>query len=880
MKKLLIFFSSVFLLSGCGNQSAETIRYPYSQWTVGFSGHHLYWSYSDSLIMNASFISRPETGWEQWFEDLLDYRELALEKISVEEPFIKGYISSSEPAKIHFDKFGYDLNLKAGEKLSISGKIKSPETQVKIHLGYELKTKKQELSYVIRKAFDNADSISFFSTESPQFFNIDSDIPEFNADSFSITPVITIKAIKHAKKYPLTLTEITLEVEKSTARLKLKDLIEQQLVKEREYPKFKAHQDLLWMNQNYVMGFVFLWDNDFWDHTNQSFRVDHYCDKMQREFGGFNSVLIWHSYPNLGIDKKNQFDFLYNIPDGLDGFKTIVEEFHRKDIKVFITYNPWDLDTRRPENSDGRELSKIVNYCDVDGIFLDTWRSSTGVISIFSQERFLREEIEKDGKKVAFVTETLPEIKDLAGYNSLSGSWGQEINPFHYTDLSHIKWLLPWHKQYFIKRMKKNRKRELSHAWVNGQGVLVWENIFGTMNPWHAEDRQTLRKMNTIWKRFGEVYLTPEWKPLVIRNELACGSSWKVNGFKIWNIANITEKNEIEFKLEIDTTEGKYFYDIWNGAQVYPLSAYGTNHVSLKINDFSCLLQTDSTINHFHEILLAQQIETIKILPGIFEDRHIRELSLKKPVKYDYENQNDSLITPNFLKVPEGNYSFTTRHISREGACYPDEDAVDNHDLRVIDEKGYPEIIHTHSEYMGEYYIMPEVVTNGEFELFLTLSGYTPESKENFLKHWNGRECPDEIKNDPVVYVSLSDARAFSEWAGMKLPTEWQWQKAAEYHPREFIFNEVFEWNESERFDGYNHFVNLRGGNSQWLLPTSWWYFPGAPYGETVGGVQPYDSHIKYFLMYPGLDRASTIGFRCVWEKPDNQEQTSEMLYY
>ncbi len=156
----------------------------------------------------------------------------------------------------------------------------------------------------------------------------------------------------------------------------------------------------------------------------------------------------------------------------------------------------------------------------------------------------------------------------------------------------------------------------------------------------------------------------------------------------------------------------------------------------------------------------------------------------------------------------------------------------------------------------------PAVVTNGEFEQFLKATGYKPRFPENFLNHWHGSTCPPDIKNDPVVYVSLEDARAFAQWAGMQLPTEWEWQAAAEQYRDKFIFNEVFEWNESERYDGHNRFVTLRGGCSRWTLPSSWWYFPGAPAGTINGGARKDDSHVKYFLMYPGLDRASTLGFR------------------
>lgn len=191
-------------------------------------------------------------------------------------------------------------------------------------------------------------------------------------------------------------------------------------------------------------------------------------------------------------------------------------------------------------------------------------------------------------------------------------------------------------------------------------------------------------------------------------------------------------------------------------------------------------------------------------------------------------------------------------------------DAAHNHDLVLFHAEGAQRIRHTHRQVIPDFAIMPRVVTNCQFEEFVKATGYQPRFPENFLKHWNGTSCPTAIKHEPVVYVSLEDARAFANWAGMELPNEWEWQKAAEELDEDFIFNEVFEWNESERFDGYNRFVTLRGGCSRWTTPSSWWYFPGAPYGLVAGGRQEHDSHVKYFLMDPGLDRASTIGFRVV----------------
>ena len=64
----------------------------------------------------------------------------------------------------------------------------------------------------------------------------------------------------------------------------------------------------------------------------------------------------------------------------------------------------------------------------------------------------------------------------------------------------------------------------------------------------------------------------------------------------------------------------------------------------------------------------------------------------------------------------------------------------------------------------------------------------------------------------------------------------------------------VWEWTESERTDGRTRFCMIRGG-SYYCAQGSQWYMDGGP--------QPTDFAAKFLLMWPGLDRCATIGFRC-----------------
>ena len=71
-------------------------------------------------------------------------------------------------------------------------------------------------------------------------------------------------------------------------------------------------------------------------------------------------------------------------------------------------------------------------------------------------------------------------------------------------------------------------------------------------------------------------------------------------------------------------------------------------------------------------------------------------------------------------------------------------------------------------------------MTNAQFGEFLKATAYQPKHPENFLRHWTDGKPPAGREDHPVVYVDLDDARAYAAWAGKRLPTEEEWQYAAQ----------------------------------------------------------------------------------------------------
>jgi iron(II)-dependent oxidoreductase len=103
-----------------------------------------------------------------------------------------------------------------------------------------------------------------------------------------------------------------------------------------------------------------------------------------------------------------------------------------------------------------------------------------------------------------------------------------------------------------------------------------------------------------------------------------------------------------------------------------------------------------------------------------------------------------------------------------------------------------------HEVYLPPFRIDRALVTNAEYAEYVEAEGATPP------RQWDGVE---PAPREPVQHVSFQDAEAYVRWAGKRLPTETEWEKAAKLlgDELEHARGAVWQWTTSV-FDGYPGF--------------------------------------------------------------------------
>lgn len=134
---------------------------------------------------------------------------------------------------------------------------------------------------------------------------------------------------------------------------------------------------LRWARMNFVQPQSHPYDRFFWNSTVQRYTVSTFLDDLTTRYGGIDSVLLWPTYPLLGLDDRNQYELFEALPGGLSGLRDMVAEMHQHSVRVLFPWNGWDQFTR-PDSlgrPDAARWAALLNATDADGANADSAKS-------------------------------------------------------------------------------------------------------------------------------------------------------------------------------------------------------------------------------------------------------------------------------------------------------------------------------------------------------------------------------------------------------------------------------------------------------------------------------------------------------------------------
>jgi iron(II)-dependent oxidoreductase len=635
-----------------------------------------------------------------------------------------------------------------------------------------------------------------------------------------------------------------------------------------------ALPQLQWTQSSFMQPQMMVQDRYFYDPVARHYTVDRYLDDLQKRYGGIDAVLIWPTYPNMGIDDRNQHDLIRSMPGGVAGVRQMVADFHKRGVRVLFPMMMWDQGTRDPGKPWPQAIAELMAEVGADGINGDT---QDGVPFAFSAAA------DKVGHPLAFEPEDGPSDEALA-WNVMT--WGQYNFP-SVPMVDKYKWLEPRHMVNISDRWNRDKTDDLQFAFFNGIGWESWENVWGIWNGITSRDAEATRRVATIERAVAPFLTSAEWEPLTPMLRYGVfASRWPLHGQTIWTIVNRNQYGVDGHQIELEPDDGMRYFDLYHGAELKPERTSGGKVMlsfAIEAHGYGALLATKTAPEAGIQALMSS----------------MKEMSAKPLASYSHEwTVLPQQIVPiaatktpwqepaGMVKIPAGNFVFKVEGIEIEGSNdigvdvqYPWEDS--------------PRRFHEHSMQMKSFWIDTYPVTNAQFKKFLDATHYHPQDDLNFLRDWKDGSFPAGWDNKPVTWVSLEDARAYAAWAGKRLPHEWEWQYAAQgrdgriypwgndwnanavpvpdkgrnmrgpdavdAHPEGKspfgvmdLAGNVWQWTE-EFTDDHTRAAILRGG--EYYQPQgSIWYFPVT---------YKLNEHGKFLLAAPSLDRSGGIGFRC-----------------
>lgn len=530
---------------------------------------------------------------------------------------------------------------------------------------------------------------------------------------------------------------------------------------------------LKWAQSSFMQPQMMVHDRYFYDPVSHAYTVDRYLDDLTQRYGGIDAVLIWSTYPNMGIDDRNQLEMVRSMPGGVEGVRKMVEDFHRRGVRVLFPMMMWDQGTHDSGKPWPDAIAELMKEIDADGINGDT---QDGVPLAFSLAA------EKIGHPLAFEPEGGPHDEALA-WDVLT--WGQYTFQFVPT-VDKYRWLEPRHQVNIQGRWVRDKTDDLQFAFFNGEGWESWENVWGIWNGVTPRDGEATRRVATIERAVAPFLASQDWEPLYpMRRYGVYASRWPLGDQTVWTIVNRNEYDVNGMQMTVPHRDGMRYFDLYHGVELKP-SSEGDEDVlqfATEAQGYGAVLVSSGEPSApIKELMARMERMTAKPLADFSHEwtalpQKLVEIAPTQPATSTPEGM---------IRVQGGNFDFKVEGIEIEGT---DDIGVDVQ---------YPwensaRRFHEHPLEIKPFYIDKYPVTNAEFKKFLDSSHYHPQDDFNFLKDWKNGTFPDGGANKPVTWVSLEDAREYAKWAGKRLPHEWEWQFAAQGND-----NRLYPWGNCE----------------------------------------------------------------------------------
>lgn len=696
-------------------------------------------------------------------------------------------------------------------------------------------------------------------------------------------------------------------------------------------------KDLQWVRHTYVNHILMNWDKFYYDYTDKKFHINEFLDRGKRLYGGDEFISIWPTWPMLGMDQRNQFDMFDDLPGGNAKTKQIAEEARKKGTRLFICYNPWDESTRSENHFEG--ISKLIAATSADGVVLDTKGESS---------RELQDAADKIRPGVIMYSEGMAVPKDMPGIVS-----GRVHNALYYAPMLNLNKLIkPEFTIYRVAELFKEKiQREFATSFFNGYGTEI--NIMGAGQPdWAEEQYKYLGRTSMILRENTHNFVSRGYTPLIETSaEDIWVNEWSIPGKTIYTIYSLIPQGYNGQLFKVKPEQGYHFVDLWHHRLLEPKQKGNEWWIDAETNAFNkkylgtnneaeidCIAKLPvlvqlERIGDQLTIVTPQKGDAIRIWTGLpaydkkplvlKPGKHVLSLSEKfGRFEGDFIVQlmdKGILLDENLVTVKAGEARLvSTVEKTKTNSSIPVgmvkipactfKFKATNGDAFIP----YPKQFMDSTFEMKAYYMDKFPVTNKQYQQFVNTTKYKPSDAKNYLKHWVNGKIPAGKENYPVVYISYEDAKAYAKWAGKRLPTEIEWQYAAQTpelnewpwkqttpvtrknqyvtetltvsnlegidstlcnlgngelypvgkYPKganpyglQDLVGSVWQLTNDVYMNGSYQFIMMKGG-SYFKPSSSWWYVQGGPR----------ELHYRQYLfrVSPGFERNSTVGFRCI----------------